>query len=151
MNRNQKYEEDTMESTGIALVVVPGSLSKSSHSQHPAGISQANTKTKSKIPYSGHEERMRLAQMAASRMMGAGSPESSNAHANPATVDHKGREAGQKAPHSNYGTSVSGMGSQAHALYGVPSFVVSPSELGASTPESASAHTPVKHTRAPKK
>lgn len=146
---NATFREEGWSKESIKKLV-SNALQKSSHG-HPAGTSQPNTKTKSKIPYTGHEERMRLAQMAASRMMGAGSPEPSSSYSNPATVDHKGREAGQKAPHSNYGTGVSGMGSQSHSLYGLPTFVVNPSELGAGSPESASAYTPVTHTRAPKR
>lgn len=125
------------------------SLSKSSH--HPAGTSKVNAGIKSPIPYEGHEERMKLAQMAAMRMLGAGTPESAKEYTGKPVVDHKGREKGQKPPHDNYGTSVSGMGSQAHDIYGKPTFLVKPSELGSGTPESASKYTPVTHTPAPKK
>jgi hypothetical protein len=137
-----------MDDTKLALVVIPGSLSKST-SMHPAGMSKPNTETKSKIPYTGHMERMKLAQMAAKRMLAT--PESASAYADNPVVDHKGREKGGKSPHGQYATGVSGMGSQAHDNYGRQTYVVSPSELGSSAPESAKAHTPVKHTPAPKK
>lgn len=150
MDSNRVSQEESMDSANIALVVIPGSLSKSTN-QHPAGISQANTKTKSKIPYTGHEERMRLAKMAADRMLGACAPETAKEHTGKPVVDHKGREKGQKPPHDNYGTSVSGMGSQAHDIYGKPTYLVKPSEIGSSPPESASKHTPVRHTPAPTK
>lgn len=143
-------QEDSMENANIALVVVPGSLSKSTD-QHPAGISQANTKIRSKIPYTGHEERMRLAKMAADRMLGVSSPETAKEHADKPVVDHKGREKGQKPPHDNYGTAVSGMNSQSHDIYGKPTYVVKPSEIGSSPPESATKYTPASHTPAPKK
>jgi hypothetical protein len=76
---------------------------------------------------------MKLAKMAADRML-APKPESAKDH-QPATVDHKGREAGQKKAYSNYNTGVSGMSSQAFDNFGRQTYVVNPSELGSSTPE----------------
>lgn len=138
-----------MGNSTIALVVMPGQLSKAKGANHPAKLSEPGGNTKSKIPYEGHTERMKLAQMAAQRMMGT--PESASKYGDTPVVDRQGREAGGKAPHSNYSTDVSGDDSQAHDNYGRETYVVSPSELGAGAPEGTTKHTPVKAVKKPKK
>lgn len=147
-NTTEKSEgEGKMNRSSIALVLTPGQLSKAYGKDHPAKVTKPNTNTKSDIPYEGHTERMKLAKMAAERMLGASKPESEKKYSDTQAVDHKGREAGGKAPYSGYGTGVSGDDSRADNLYGAPSYLVSPSELGAGKPEGATAHTPVKNVR----
>lgn len=136
----KSVEGQSMEKSNIALVVLPGELSKS----HPAKLSKPGGNTKSKIPYEGHAERMKLAKMAAQRMISAGHPEKENAHSDNPTADHNGRVAGGKAPYSGYATGVSGDDSQAHDIFGRQTQIVKPSELGSSAPEGTTKHTPVK-------
>lgn len=142
-----------------ALVVFPGDiepLEKSSHSNHPAKLSDvkasgrsfSGASTNNPTPVS-HKERMKFAKMAAQRM-GASKPESEKEHTNNPTADRKGRDAGGKAPHSGYSTSVSGMGSQAHSNFDRRTVLVDPKDLGSSAPESASKYK-TKKTPKPKK
>jgi hypothetical protein len=141
--------------SGLTLVVIPGELSKAAKlsavgSSHPAGLSGVSGKTKSKIPYTGHVERMKLAKMAAERMM-APKPEDEGKYADTPIVDHKGREKGEKPPYFKYSTGVSGMGSQAHGNFGRATLIVKPSEIGTSTPEGSTAHTPISNVSKPRK
>ncbi len=142
-----------------ALIVFPGDiepLEKSSHSNHPAKLSDvkasgrsfSGASTNNPTPVS-HRERMKFAKMAAQRM-GASKPENESAHTGNPTVDRKGRDAGGKAPHSNYSTSVSGMGSQAHSNFDRRTVMVALNDIGSSAPESAKKHQP-KKVRKPKK
>ena len=119
----------------VALVIVPGSKGLSKAVNHPAGLSAVQDKIKSKIPYESHEERMKLAKMAAERMKGASAPESEKQHTSNPVVDRKGRVPGEKAPYSKFNTSVSGMESSAEGNYGKVTYVVKPSELGSSAPQ----------------
>jgi hypothetical protein len=142
-----------------ALIVFPGDiepLEKSSHSNHPAKLSEVKadgksfkgSSTNNPTPAS-HRERMKFARMAAARM-GASNPEDESEHTGNPTVGRKGREAGGKAPHSNYSTSVSGMGSQAHSNFNRRTFVVQVGDIGSSAPESVKKYQP-KKVRKPKK
>lgn len=97
----------------------------------------------------GHAERMKLAKMAAERMLGASKPESAKDH-QPPTQDRKGRVAGQKKPYDKFAKEASGGASTAAQSYAKTTTKVSPSEIGASTPESATAHQP-KNVPVPKK
>jgi len=141
----------------ITLVLIPGELTKAAKlsslgSKHPAKLSGVSGKTKSKIPYTSHTERMKLAKLAGDRMLGKGATpsEDESAHTSTSTVDRKGRVAGEKAPYSGYGTGVSGMGSQAHGNFGKQTIIVKPSEIGSSAPEATTKHTPVKTIRKPR-
>jgi len=141
-----KYEKSLLEGNGIMkskylLVVRVGvnhPMIKSGVS-HPAKLSAPGGNIKSKIPYEGHEERMKLAKMAAARMA-APKPESASKY-QPPTVDSKGRAGAFKRPHTGYSDSVGGMGSSAADLFGKPTNG-SLADLGAGRPESASAHQP---------
>lgn len=140
-----------LKKAGIALVLIPGELTKAAKlsavgSKHPAGLSGVSGKTKSKIPYTGHAERMKLTKMAAARML-APKPEDEGKYAYTSTVDRKGRVKGAKSPYNKYATGVSGMGSQAHDNFGRATIIVKPSEIGSSTPEGSTAHTPVSNIR----
>ena len=146
-----------MNESKIALVIIPGSegLEKAAKlskvgSKHPAGTSPVHGKTKSKIPYTGHAERMKLAKMAAARML-APKLKSEKEHTNNPNVNQGGRDKGGKPPYNKYGTSVSGMGSQAHDNFGRATIIVKPSEIGTSAPEKTTAHTPIKEIGKPKK
>jgi len=66
-------------------------------------------------------------------------------------VNQGGRAKGGKAPYNKYGTGVSGMDSQAHDNFGRATLLVKPSEIGTSTPERTTAHTPVKEVCKPTK
>lgn len=96
---------DRMEKASIALVVVPGQLSKAKKGgKHPAGLSKVSASGETNNPSAGHRERMKFAKMAMERMLGACKPESPKEH-QPKRV--QGREA-PKAPYSGYATKVSG-------------------------------------------
>jgi len=149
------HMEEDMEKSNTMLVLIPGELTKAAKlsqvgAKHPAGLSGVSGNTKSSIPYTGHAERMKLAKMAAARML-APTPEDEGEYADNAVVDRKGRVPGEKAPHTGYSTGVSGMGSQAHEMFGKVTVVVKPSQLGTSPPESATKYTPVKNVRKPGK
>ena len=139
-----------------ALILIPGEIEPLEKADHPAGLSSAKHKGKSfgnidtNNPSASHRERMKFAQMAKERMIGSSKPEDSDEHTPNPAVDHKGREKGQKPPHSNYSTSVSGMGSRAHGNFGKRTYIVDPKEIGSSSPESAKEHQP-KNVPAPKK
>ena len=154
--RKGKAGEAKMKKSSIALVLVPGELTKAAKlsgvgSGHPAGLSGVGGKIKSKIPYTSHTERMKLAQMAARRMLGTSSPEDESEHTSDPTVDRKGRVKGAKPAYSGYATGVSGMESQAHDIFGRATIVVKPSEIGSSAPEGTTKHTPVSNVRKPNK
>ena len=145
-----------MKKSSVALVLIPGELTKAAKlssvgSGHPAGLSGVSGKTKSKIPYTSHTERMKLAQMAMRRMLGTSSPGDASEHTGTPVVDRKGRVKGEKSPHSGYATGVSGMESQAHDNFGRATIIVKPSQLGSSAPESSTKHTPVSNVRKPRK
>ena len=147
-----------MEANGLALVIIPGELTKAAKlsgvgSGHPAKLSAPGGKIRSGTPYTGHQERMKLANMAADRMLGRGvsGPEGTGANTEAGFVDRKVDATGKKPAYTGYSTEVSGMGSQAHNLFGVKTYVVKPSEIGSSAPEGATKHTPVKKVRKPKK
>ena len=93
---------------------------------------------------------MKLTKMAAARML-APKPESEGKYADNPAVDRKGRVKGEKPPYNKYATGVSGMGSQAHDNFGRATVIVKPSDIGTSTPESSTAHTPVSNMRKPRK
>ena len=144
--------EDFMErgKSGLALVIFPGELTKAANLsgvggsiKHPAGLSSVGGKTKSKIPYTSHTERMALAKMAAERMM-APKPENEGKYADTPEVDRKGREKGQKPAGAVGSTGVSGEGSQAHENFGRETVIVNPTDLGAGRPESAAKYGGVK-------
>lgn len=126
----------------ISLVIFPGNILPLEKSNHPAGLSTPVGDTKSKIPYESHEERIKFARMARDRMLGACAPEKSSDHGNNPAVSPRGRDAGQKKPHSDYSTKVSGMGSSAASNFGARTVILKPSEFGAGKPESAKAHQP---------
>jgi len=160
-NNHLKRMEDKnvkkkMTKSSIALVIVPGELSKAAvklsavSAAHPAGLSGVQGKTRSKIPYTSHVERMRLAKMAVERML-LPKPEGAGEHSDTAVVDRKGRVKGEKTPYSGYATGVSGMGSQASDNFGRATIIVKPSEIGSSAPEGSTAHTPIKNVRSPKR
>jgi hypothetical protein len=155
MKRHQA-EEAKMKKAKVALVLVPGELSKAAKlsqvkAGHPAGLSAVQGKTRSKIPYECNVERMKLAKMAMLRMLGASSPEDEGKYAETPTVDRKGKVKGGKAPYPKFSQGVSGMGSQAHDNFGRATVVVKPSQIGASVPEGTTKHTPISNTRTPKK
>ena len=136
--------------SGLALVIFPGELTKAANLsgvggsiKHPAGLSSVGGKTKSKIPYTSHTERMALAKMAAERMM-APKPENEGKYADTPEVDRKGREKGQKSPGPVGSTGVSGEGSQAHSNFGRETVIVNPTDIGAGRPESAAKYGGVK-------
>ena len=145
-----------MEATGLALVIVPGELTKAAKlsnvgSGHPAKLSAPGGKTKSGIPYTGHQERMKLAKMAMERMRSvAPAPEDEGKYSEIGFAD-KIDESGKKPAYTGYSTEVSGMGSRATDMFGKPTYVVNPSEIGSSAPEGTTKHTPVKNVRKPKK
>ena len=138
----------------FTLVLIPGDiepLEKSGNGNHPASLSSAKHKGKSfgnidtNNPDASHRETMTFAKMAAERMLEAIQPKPKDSiEGGTPIVDHKGREAGQKKPHSNYSDSASGMKSKAHNNYGKRTYVVDPKEIGSSTPESAKEHQPRK-------
>lgn len=145
-----------MKKSSVALVLIPGELTKAAKlsgvgSGHPAGLSGVSGETKSKIPYTSHTERMKLAQMAARRMLGTSSPEDESEYTSTPVVDRKGRVKGVKPAYSGYATGVSGMEGQAHDNFGRATIVVKPSEIGSSAPEGTTKHTPVSNVRKPKK
>jgi len=156
--------EDTMKKSGLSLVVFPGELSKAVNMQtismgvasakvsgsagHPAGLSKVGGKTKSKIPYTSHTERMALAKMAMERMLPK--PESEKEHTNTPDVNRNGREKGEKPPYKNFAAGASGSGSQAHANFGRETVVVSATDIGSSRPESASKYSGVKKVAKPR-
>ena len=142
------------------LIIFPGHMTlfeKAYGGKHPAGLSDVKAKgrsfddtgTNNPTPAS-HAERMKLSRMAAQRMLGSSKPETAKKHTDTRTVDRKGREAGEKRPHTNYRSSVSGMGSQAHNNFAVRTYIVRPEDLGSSAPESAREHLP-KNVPTPKK
>jgi hypothetical protein len=157
-NRLKKsLTEGDMTEQGLILVITPGSLTKAASlsavgSGHPAKLSQPGGKTKSSIPYTGHEERMRLANMAADRMLGRGATpsEDEGKYGSIPRTDLQGRPTGDQPPYTGYATGVSGMRSQAHDNFGKQTIVVKPSELGSSAPEGTTEHTPVRKVRKPK-
>lgn len=118
-----------MEKSVALVVTLEGleKLEKAYGDKHPAKLSKVAAKAETNNP-SNHKERMKFARMFA-EMCGASKPEDEGAH-QPSTVDHKGRVAGQKAPHDKGSTKVSGMGSQAHNNFGTR--IMKPSEIGAS-------------------
>lgn len=128
----------------IKLIVFPGKMKPLEKSSHPAGLSVAAGKIKSKIPYVSHKERMKFAKMAKDRMLGACAPESSSAHGKQPAVNREGRDAGQKKPHKNYATKVSGMDSSSAHNFESRVIVLKPSEMGAGKPENAKKHQPRK-------
>ena len=133
-----------------ALVIWPGSEGLQKAVSHPAGLSKVNSNAGGPVPsVAGHAERMKLAKMAAERMLGASTPESAKEH-QPPTEDHKGRVAGQKKPYDKFATGVSGDDSTAAQSYNKTTGKVSMNEIGSSAPESASAHQP-KTIPSPKK
>lgn len=115
---------------------------------HPAGLSSVNSNAGGPIPnVATHAERIKLAQMAAQRMLGSSRPESAKEH-QPKTQDHKGREAGQKPPMSSFSTDVSGDDSTAAQSYGKPAILKKPSQmLGASGNEKAPSVGTIKKPR----
>jgi mannose-6-phosphate isomerase-like protein (cupin superfamily) len=134
-NKHGSKEED-MKKSSVALVIVPGSLMKSAKlsnisAKHPAGISKVEGASNMWPSVASHTERIKLAQMAAERMLPKANPEK----VTPPTVDHKGREVGGKAPSKSFDTSVSGMGSSSSDLFGKPSNIKisSPVSLKAGT------------------
>jgi hypothetical protein len=136
--------------TRFALIIIPGEIEPLEKAQHPASLSAPGGKIKSKIPYEGHAERIKFAQMATKRMIGSSIPEDEGDHVDNKRVDGKGRVKGEKKPYTNYSTSVSGSGSQAYNNFGRRTIIVRPEEIGSSAPESASKHQPPK-VRTPKK
>jgi len=117
----------------VALVVTLGSLSKAV--KMVKGPSEVKSSIKGTTPPAGHEERMKLAKMAARRML---PPESASAHADTPKVSQLGKEAGGKAPTVPKTGGVSGMASQSTDIFGIETYIVKPSELGSSTPEATS-------------
>jgi len=154
--RKSITRSEKMDKASLTLVIMPGELTKAAKlsgvgSGHPAGLSNVGGKTKSKIPYTSHIERMKLAKIAADRMLGASAPEDESKHTDTSIVDRKGRVSGEKPPYTGYGTGVSGMESRAHDNFGRATIIVKPSQIGASAPEGSTKHTPVKNVRKPKK
>lgn len=144
----KSHMEGNMEKSGISLVIFPGELTKAAKlsgvgAKHPAGLSSVGGKTKSMIPYTSHTKRMAFAKMAAERML-APKPESEGKYADTPEVDRKGREKDQKPPGSVGSTGVSGMESQASDNFGRETVIVSPTDIGAGRPESASKYGGVK-------
>ncbi|MEE9353498.1 MAG: hypothetical protein V3U94_03665, partial [Candidatus Thorarchaeota archaeon] len=88
---NMTRRRNKMKKSSIALVIVPGELSKAAaklsavSAAHPAGLSGVQGKTRSKIPYTSHVERMKLAKMAAERML-LPRPEGTGEHSDTAVV-----------------------------------------------------------------
>jgi len=114
-----------MDKAKIQIVVIPGNLSKASHKF----LSKPSTKTKSKIPYESHEERMKLAKLAGDRMK-ALRPESVKQNSNKPTVDHKGRISGGKPAYKNIVTKVSGEDSEVFDMNTKVVSILKPSEIG---------------------
>lgn len=133
-NIAKSLSEDNMAS--VALVVLPGEiepLEKAQKVKHPAGLSTVGAKATTNNPTpASHQERMKFAKMAMERMIGSSRPEDEGKYAPVSRTALNGREAGQKAPYSNYADSASGMGSQASDNFGRRTVVVNPSEIGAS-------------------
>jgi len=148
-NVNKSLLEGDMK-TRFALILVPGEIEPLEKADHPASLSNVSGKTKSKIPYEGHAERMKFAKMAAERMIGSSKPEDEGKYADTKRVDGKGRVKGAKAPHKNYNASASGSGSRAHDNFGRRTIIVKPEEIGSSKPESTTKHTPVKNVKKPR-
>lgn len=149
-------EGKIMNGSRVALVVVLGNdLEKAAKlskvgSKHPAGLSGVNGEGVSgKNPSPSHTERMKLAKMSAQRML-APKPENAKAHTPVKNVGQGARDKGQKPPYANFGMGASGMSSQAHNMFGVETFVVSPSELASSAPEKTSKYASVKNIAKPR-
>lgn len=65
----------------VTLVIFPGSERLEKAVNHPAGLSKVNDKGGGPIPsVAGHAERMKLAKMAAKRMLGSSAPEGTTEH-----------------------------------------------------------------------
>ena len=100
---------------------------------HPAGLSSVNSNAGGPISsVASHADRIKQAIKNMKAMLGSSTPESAKEHQKP-VVDHKGREAGQKAPYSKFGTGVSGDDSSAAENYGKPVVLKKPSQMLGST------------------